>query len=480
MKTDDIQQMTLEQTRLAAEELLNSTTGDLAGADAERFDALHRHATELREREQQRVTASRDLVRGLASGELFAEGEGRSIPGYGRHGVTEDRTPDGQQRDTAMRTIERAVTEGTLAAGSAETIERAIGNGTPQSRSWAARWAATTADPHYLSAFGKLLCDPQRGHMLFTPEESAVFRTASELQMEQRAMSLTDSAGGYLIPAQLDPSILLSSNGSTNPLRQIARVVQTTGDTWNGISSDGVTAHWLPEANEVSDDSPSLAQPSIPLFKGSAWVPFSYEVEQDAVNFVAEISRLLMDSVEQLSNAAFTLGSGSGQPTGFVTALAASSPTVIVTGDGSEALAAGDAYKLQNALPPRFQPNSRFVAALPTINALRQFETTSGALKYPSLQDTPPTLLGRSVHEVSHMDSTINAAATEANYLLAVGDWSHFVIADKIGTVVELVPHVFGSSRRPTGQRGFFAHFRTGSDVIVDNAFRILNVATTA
>ena len=181
-----------------------------------------------------------------------------------------------------------------------------------------------------------------------------------------------------------------------------------------------------------------------------------------------------------MSNAAFTLGSGSGQPTGFVTALAASSPTVIVTGDGSEALAAGDAYKLQNALPPRFQPNSRFVAALPTINALRQFETTSGALKYPSLQDTPPTLLGRSVHEVSHMDSTINAAATEANYLLAVGDWSHFVIADKIGTVVELVPHVFGSSRRPTGQRGFFAHFRTGSDVIVDNAFRILNVATTA
>jgi predicted phage gp36 major capsid-like protein len=32
----------------------------------------------------------------------------------------------------------------------------------------------------------------------------------------------------------------------------------------------------------------------------------------------------------------------------------------------------------------------------------------------------------------------------------------------------------------PTGQRGFFCWFRTGSDVLIDNAFRILNVATTS
>ena len=78
------------------------------------------------------------------------------------------------------------------------------------------------------------------------------------------------------------------------------------------------------------------------------------------------------------------------------------------------------------------------------------------------------------------MDSALNTSATEANYLLVLGDWSQFLIADRIGTRVELVPHVFGSSHRPTGQRGFFAWFRTGSDVLVDNAFRMLNVATTA
>ena len=139
-----------------------------------------------------------------------------------------------------------------------------------------------------------------------------------------------------------------------------------------------------------------------------------------------------------------------------------------------------DPYKLQNLLPPRFQANSAFAANLSVLNTLRQFETTAGSLKFPSLQDSPPRLLGRPVFEVSNMDATVNAAATEANYLLVLGDWSQFVIADRIGSQIELVPHVFGANNRPTGQRGFFCWFRTGSDMLVDNAFRILNVATTA
>ena len=71
----------------------------------------------------------------------------------------------------------------------------------------------------------------------------------------------------------------------------MARTVQTTGDVWNGVSSDGVTAHWYAEAAQVSDDSPTLAQPSVPVYRGSAWVPFSIEVEGDGAAFVDEIGR---------------------------------------------------------------------------------------------------------------------------------------------------------------------------------------------
>lgn len=79
--------MSLEQTRAAAQELLNSTSGDLEGADAERFNKLAEHAEQLRERAQQRTTAARDLVQRLASGELRREGE--------QHGITpRAETPD--------------------------------------------------------------------------------------------------------------------------------------------------------------------------------------------------------------------------------------------------------------------------------------------------------------------------------------------------------------------------------------------------
>ncbi|UDT96892.1 hypothetical protein LDH22_08525, partial [Mycobacterium tuberculosis] len=33
------------------------------------------------------------------------------------------------------------------------------------------------------------------------------------------------------------------------------------------------------EAQEVSDDSPALAQPAVPNYRGSCWIPFSIELE---------------------------------------------------------------------------------------------------------------------------------------------------------------------------------------------------------
>lgn len=93
---------------------------------------------------------------------------------------------------------------------------------------------------------------------------------------------------------------------------------------------------------------------------------------------------------------AYTTGSGTGQPTGIITALAGSGS--VVNSIGSDVLASSDVYAVQNALPPRFQANAQWAANLSILNTLRQFETTAGALKFPSLQESPPTLLGRSAN----------------------------------------------------------------------------------
>jgi predicted phage gp36 major capsid-like protein len=72
------------------------------------------------------------------------------------------------------------------------------------------------------------------------------------------------------------------------------------------------------------------------------------------------------------------------------------------------------------------------------------------------------------------MDGTINAS--QENYGLIFGDMSQFCITDRLGLVTELVPHLFGSNRRPTGQRGWYCYYRTGSGVLVDGAFRLLDI----
>ncbi len=298
----DIDQMSLEQTRAAAQELLDSTTGDLTGDDAQRFAALTGRADQLRQR--QTAEARRDLERRWQAGGLRAD------HGLDTHQPDDDALLTGpvpqavRQRDAALRVLDRSVKDGTLGAGGAETVERMVEVGTPSSRSWVRRWAATTGDPDYLRAFSRMIGDPTNGASLFTREESEAWRRAAQVQAE-RAMSTSGDAGGYLIPMQLDPAVLLSSDGSTDPLRSIARIVQCTGNEWYGVSSDGVDAHWYTEAAEVSDDSPLLAQPSVPVYRGSAWVPFSVEVGGDGAGFVTEIGRLLTDAVQQLQATAF-------------------------------------------------------------------------------------------------------------------------------------------------------------------------------
>lgn len=485
----EIQDMTVEQCRAEAQGLLDSTDGDLAGPAAERFQALTRRAEQLRQRQAQRAAEAGDMVRRLRDGDpgFALEGpggmrrtDGTPLPGYAApsHYGDEDRPPADRQRDNAMRVLDRSQKDGVLTAGGAEVVERLVGSGPAPAMSWAARWVTETGSQHYRNAFAKMITDPQRGHLQWTAQEGEAWRRVTALQAEQRAMSLTDVAGGFLVPYELDSTVLLSSDGSNNPLMKISRVIQTVSDVWHGVTSAGVTAEWLPESNEAADASPTLTQPAIPSYKASVFVPFSVELQGDATTLMRELGRLLQDGADQLLAEAFTTGSGIGRPTGIISALADSSS--VVTSDGSEALAASDIYKLQNALPPRFQARASWNANLAILNTIRQFETTNGALKFPELSANPPMLLGRSVYENSNMDGTINAAATETNDVLLYGDFSQFAVTLRTGSSLELVSHLMGENRRPTGERGAWLWTRVGSDVLIDNAFRLLRVSTTA
>lgn len=451
----------------------------LARSEQSEFDELSDEFRDL-EAHVKRIDGAARITEGLRTGRMKLEGPDSGIAAV-VDGQAGGPAANGE-RDRAMRTLDSHVSTGALAARSAEAVEALMTTGTGPAQSWTQRWAAAAGSTEYMRAFAKLVGNPVQGHLTWTPAEAEAYRRVAEIQTEQRAMGIgTDGAGGYMVPLTLDPAVQITGGGSTNPLRQISRVVQTVSDTWQGVTSAGVTAEWTAEAAEVADASPTLAGPSIPVHKGDAFVPFSFEVQGDALGFMEELGKLLADGAEQLTATAYTLGTGSGQPKGVITAVAAASPSVVVAPATAETLAADDVFAVQSALPPRFQPNASWTANLGIANLLRQMETTNGALKFPELAANPPALLGKPFYENSNMVAKLDPNATDTGRVLLYGDFAQgFVIADRIGSTIELVPHLFGSNRRPTGQRGALLWFRTGSDVVAANAFRLLAIPTSA
>jgi HK97 family phage major capsid protein len=299
-------------------------------------------------------------------------------------------------------------------------------------------------------------------------------RGSGAARSSARWRSVPEARAGFLIPYELDPQILIAHAGAISPLRQIGRVVQTTQNEKRFVTSLGVSLDWTPEAQQWNENSPALLQPAITCKKGTGFAPVSFELFEDS-DIAAQIGTLFADEKARKEASAFTITEVNG-PNGIITALvAAGGSTVIAT--GTNVLAQGDLYANQAALPARWRPNAKWMMNLTVLNGYRQLPQATG-LNYRVINDDGPLpkALGRPIYENSSMDGTLTGAA--ADYLVLSGDFKQFAIVDRLGTSIEFVPHLMGTSGRPTGQRGFVMHWRTGSDVLIADAFRLSNFST--
>ena len=341
------------------------------------------------------------------------------------------------------------------------------------------RHILATGSPLYRSAWSKMLdaaLSGMPGSAMLTPDEARAVEYV-------RAASLTGNAGGYAVPFTLDPTVIYTGNGARNPLRTISRTVQIATDEWNGVSSAGITVSWDGEAAEVSDDAPTLAQPNIVTRKAQGLVPFSIEIGMDWPGFETEMRTEFQKAKDVAEASVFATGSsGSNQPIGIVTALAGGSSEVAPT--TSEVFAAADLYKVQEALPAEYDGEgvASWVANKAIYNKVRQLDTYGGGTLWTTLGGGRPSqLLGYNAYEASAMDGSWDTTATANNYILILGDFSNYVIADRIGLSVELVPHLLATANNlPNGKRALYCYWRVGADSVNDNAFRMLNLATAA
>lgn len=369
-----------------------------------------------------------------------------------------------QARDAAMRTIEDQPSYMVTDENRAH-LERLVNTRTADTDGDAiARRLLLTENPAYRSAWMKGITQAAPA---FTNDEARALD-------EFRAASLSDAAGGFGVPVLIDPTIILTSGASDAPIVSLSRVVTITNDEWKGVSSTGVTWSWDAEATAVSDDAPTLAQPTVTTFKGAGFIPYSIEVGMDYPGFAAEMSALLAQGYIDLLAAATATGNGSTAPFGIFTALDANTNVeVVVTTDG--AFGAVDIDKVWAALPERYRSRATWVMNVDVENEIRAFGSGTATSRFTVDQTAGgiSRLNGRPVVLTDYAPTF--TGTTGASNILVVGDFSNYLIAQRAGMNVELVPHLFDvTNNRPTGSRGWYAWARLGADSVNDLGFRLL------
>lgn len=434
-----------------------------------RFEELIAEGDELAEKRTriERRDAARERVRLLAEKPENVI-DGREAPQIMRRVETDIdvRTASrGEVRDAAFKMIETADRNMEIRTEVKEAAERAVRK--PRTANYdpdvVARRLVVTENPAYRSAFLKGVTSAQPA---WTNDEVRALE-------EFRAMSIgTDAAGGFGVPVLIDPSIVLTSGAADAPILQIARIENITTDVWRGVSSAGVSWSIDGEATAVSDDSPTLAQPTVTTYRAQGFIPFSIEVGQDYPGFAAEMAALLEQGYVDLVASQTATGTGSSAPFGIFTAIDATAGSeVAVTTDG--ALGPEDALKVWGQLPERYRSRASWFYNTTVENELRNVDVDGTLFSVNLGAGNIPLLLGRPTYR-SDYAPTFTGTTGAAN-LLVVGDFSRFVVAQRAGINVELVPHLVDvTNNRPTGERGWYAWARFGSDSIDDNAFRLL------
>jgi HK97 family phage major capsid protein len=333
-----------------------------------------------------------------------------------------------------------------------------------------ARLLLATQDPHYRSAFQKYASNSQA----FTSEEATAIEV---VRQTKRALSIGGSAGadgGFAVPVLIDPTIIMTAQGSVNDILRLARVETITTNEWKGVSSAGVTWKFDAEAAEATDNSPSVAQPTVTTKRADGFIPFSIEIGMDWPGFAEQMSGLLSEGYNELLADKLTTGTSANSPSGLIAKLVTITNSRVPL-DTAATIQGSDIYGLWAALPQRFrrQPNTAWMSSTDVQNTIRQLGTVDPNFSVDITQEAIPRLFGREYPMNDYM-ADVPASGTGLQPLLVVGDFRGYVVAQRAGMTVEFIPMLMGSNNRPTGERGWFAWARVGANVVNPAGFRLL------
>jgi HK97 family phage major capsid protein len=372
----------------------------------------------------------------------------------------------GALRDGAMRVAEKAMFPSSPnTEASRDKLARVIERHKDERFGATSRYVIAGSSPAYQDAWAAKLLrrDVDRSGL-----------GASMMAVMQSYSDGTD--GGLALPPTIDPTFVVTSDGSVNPLRQPgwARQETITTKTWQGVTTAGVTASYVGErtTSGAADGAPTdVAGPTATPVRADVSIPVSLEFLQDygTAALMGQVGGMVNIAKDDLEADQFFMGDGSGAPDGIVAAIVTDTTSIVPT-ITNDVFALGDIDKLIAALPPRFRARGRMCANLGILQLIPPFGTAGqpGNSIYDAIAKT---LRGYPVAEASAMDDV----ATDAKKILLFGDFSHFVVVDRLGLTTRVLD-AYDASGRPTGNQEIYAAWRNTTKPLDFNAFRLLKV----
>lgn len=261
------------------------------------------------------------------------------------------------------------------------------------------------------------------------------FIRGDELSPELRAVARefrdqsvgTNSAGGYLVPTSLLAQLIvgLKLYGPMMNPDAVNHLNTAAGNPLNIPSMDDTAnaGALITEAASISTNSLTFGQKALGAYKyTSGFFKVSSELLQDAAIDPAQI---VIDAIVQrlgrILNTHLTTGTGSGQPTGLVTAVG--TPSLVSAGAG--AVAYGDIVELFHSVDPLYRnnPKTAFMMSDSTLKVVRKLLDSQGhPIWEPNVKaGTPQTLIG----EPFLINQDMATVAT-GNVPMLFGDFSKY------------------------------------------------------
>ena len=283
----------------------------------------------------------------------------------------------------------------------------------------------------------------------------------------------TDSLGGYLVPDEWQPEIekaMLDYSG----VLQACRILRTsTGRTLYWPTEDDTTtkAVKVGEASSFTVQDVTFGQKQLDAYKYGSIVKVSYELLQDnAYNIEQEITAAMGPRFGRVLNQECTVGDGSGDPNGIVTA-----STLGKTAASATAFTYLELLDLKHSIDPAYRnsPSFGFMFHDNVLLAIKKLvDSQNRPLWMPSyVQGEPDRIDGTRYYINQDMDSTINASSK----LILAGDFNRYIVRIAQDMVMARRDELYAES----GLVGFQAWMRFDGELINTAAVKHLITAAS-